>query len=214
MLFVRSNMIISEPNQNRSDFITETKVSRLSVMWLSIFWGRCHCVPWVKLGWPGKGVTWLGLSVSCDVERPVGGAAKLKPVSCSSWNCFLPVRLHGTPALAWEVVWVSLFSWPSQLPICLFLSVAMLPCPIPTLSDPSQLSCSCQRAKEFASLSILGAGWKEILKTELVIMLCHVAIFYFQNGRTVYRICSPAVWEASYFCNYQPSSYYCTLPVL
>lgn len=107
MLFVRSNMVISEPNQNRSDFITETTVSRLSVMWLSIFWGRCHCVPWVKLGWPGKGVTWLGLSVSCDVERSVGGAAKLKPVSCSSWNCFLPVRLHGTPALAWEVVWVS-----------------------------------------------------------------------------------------------------------
>lgn len=65
-------------------------------------------------------------------------------------------RLYGFPCLLGQVN----FSF-------VFLSVAVLPCPIPTLSDPSQLSCYCQQAKEFATLSILGAGWKEILNTEL-----------------------------------------------
>lgn len=122
MLFVRSNMVISEPNQNKPEFNNkETRISSFSVMWLFIFWGRSHCVPWIKLGWPGKGVTWLGISESYDVERPVGGASKLEPDSCSSWSCFLPVRLHRSGVLAWEVVWVSLPSWSSQLLICLFV---------------------------------------------------------------------------------------------
>lgn len=38
MLLVRSNMVISEPNQNKPEFNNkETRISSLSVMWLFIF---------------------------------------------------------------------------------------------------------------------------------------------------------------------------------